>query len=31
MEFIQALTDPWSLDLRDDVPESVPSGLAIAD
>lgn len=31
MEFIQALTDPWSLDLRDDVPESVPSGLVIAD
>ena len=31
MEFIHALTDPWAIDLRDDVPESVPSGLVVAD
>ncbi|TNF84876.1 MAG: cytochrome-c peroxidase [Acidobacteria bacterium] len=31
IEFIHALTDPASLDLRDDVPGSVPSGLPVAD
>lgn len=31
MEFLHALTDPASLDLREDVPESVPSGLVVAD
>jgi cytochrome c peroxidase len=31
MEFLLALTDPASLDLRKDVPFSVPSGLPVAD
>ncbi|MCA9699028.1 MAG: hypothetical protein KC431_16000, partial [Myxococcales bacterium] len=29
--FLQALTDPDSLDLMDTIPESVPSGLPVAD
>ena len=29
--FLRALTDPASLDLRDDVPDAVPSGLPIED
>jgi len=31
MDFLWALTDPASVDLRDDVPDGVPSGLPIAD
>ena len=31
MEFLWALTDPSSTDLRSDVPEGVPSGLSLAD
>ncbi len=31
MDFLHALTDPDSLDLRDDVPGEVPSGLPLAD
>lgn len=31
MEFLYALTDPASLDIRDLAPKSVPSGLPIAD
>ncbi len=31
VRFLYALTDPESLDLRSDVPRSVPSGLPIAD
>ena len=31
MDFLQALTDPASLDLRHDVPQQVPSGLPIFD
>ena len=31
MDFLHALTDPASLDLRDDVPRSVPSGLPVFD
>lgn len=31
MDFLFALTDPASVDLRDDVPERVPSGLPLAD
>lgn len=31
VEFLHALTDPAMLDLRDDVPASVPSGLPLAD
>ena len=31
MEFLWALTDPASIDLRDDVPENVPSGLPLAE
>ncbi|MCA1791791.1 MAG: cytochrome-c peroxidase [Thioalkalivibrio sp.] len=31
MDFLHALTDPASLDLRNDVPKSVPSGLPLAE
>lgn len=31
MDFLYALTDPGMLDLRNDVPRSVPSGLPIAE
>lgn len=31
MDFLDALTDPGSIDLRSDVPKSVPSGLSLAD
>ena len=31
MDFLWALTDPQSVDLRIDVPASVPSGLPLAD
>jgi cytochrome c peroxidase len=31
IEFLHALTDPASLDLRSDVPKSVPSGLPLAE
>lgn len=31
MAFLQALTDPAALDLRQDIPASVPSGLAVED
>lgn len=31
MDFLHALTDPDSIDLRDDVPKSVPSGLTLAE
>ena len=31
MDFLWALTDPASADLRDDVPERVPSGLPLGD
>lgn len=31
MEFMNALTDPGSLDLSGDIPPSVPSGLPVAD
>jgi cytochrome c peroxidase len=31
VEFLLALTDPTSIDLRADVPESVPSGLPLAE
>jgi cytochrome c peroxidase len=31
IEFLQALTDPASLDLRRDVPDAVPSGLPLAE
>ncbi|HHH43894.1 MAG TPA: cytochrome-c peroxidase [Gammaproteobacteria bacterium] len=31
MDFLNALTDPASIDLRRDVPESVPSGLTLAE
>ena len=31
MEFLHALTDPSSLDLRSDVPRAVPSGLPLAE
>jgi cytochrome c peroxidase len=31
MEFLNALTDPASLDLSGDIPASVPSGLPVAD
>ena len=31
LDFLDALTDTGSIDLRDDVPESVPSGLPVYD
>ncbi len=31
MAFLQALTDPASVDLRQDVPKTVPSGLPVFD
>ena len=31
MDFLHALTDPAMLDMRDDIPDSVPSGLPIGD
>ena len=31
VEFLRALTDPSSVDLREDVPARVPSGLPVAD
>ena len=31
MEFLHALTDPAAIDLRNDMPTSVPSGLPLAD
>lgn len=31
MDFLHALTDPASIDLRGDVPKSVPSGLTLAE
>ena len=31
VEFLHALTDPASIDLRNDVPEFVPSGLPLAE
>jgi len=31
MDFLHALTDPSSVDLRVDVPSSVPSGLTLAE
>jgi len=31
MDFLHALTDPGSIDLRSDVPKSVPSGLSLAE
>lgn len=31
IDFLNALTDPSSIDLRDDVPKSVPSGLTLAE
>ncbi len=31
LAFLRALTDPDSIDVRADVPDSVPSGLPIAD
>ena len=31
MDFLHALTDPASIDLRNDTPESVPSGLTLAE
>lgn len=31
LDFLQALTDPSSIDLRRDMPERVPSGLPLAD
>ena len=31
MDFLWALTDPTSTDLRSDVPEGVPSGISLAD
>lgn len=31
IEFLHALTDPSSIDLRDDQPFTVPSGIAVAD
>ena len=31
IEFLQALTDPAAIDLRNDMPASVPSGLPLAD
>jgi len=31
IDFLHALTDPSSIDLRDDVPKSVPSGLSLAE
>ena len=31
IEFLNALTDPDSVDNRDDVPTTVPSGLPVAD
>ena len=31
MDFLHALTDPAMLDMRSDVPKSVPSGLPLAD
>jgi len=31
MDFLWALTDPQSVDLRVDVPASVPSGLSLAE
>jgi cytochrome c peroxidase len=31
LDFLHALTDPGSLDLRRDVPMTVPSGLPVAD
>lgn len=31
LEFLHALTDPAALDLRDDIPMTVPSGLPVAD
>ena len=31
VDFLHALTDPTMLDMRDDVPRSVPSGLPLAD
>ena len=31
LEFLQALTDPAALDLRGDIPMTVPSGLPVAD
>ena len=31
LEFLHALTDPGSIDLRDDVPHQVPSGIPLAE
>ncbi len=31
LDFLHALTDPAMLDLRSDVPESLPSGLPLGD
>jgi cytochrome c peroxidase len=31
IDFLNALTDPDSIDLRDDVPAQVPSGLSLAE
>ena len=31
LEFLNALTDPSSIDLRRDVPRSVPSGIPLAE
>jgi cytochrome c peroxidase len=31
MDFLHALTDPAMLDLREDIPESLPSGLPLFD
>jgi cytochrome c peroxidase len=31
IDFLHALTDPASIDLRNDMPESVPSGLTLAE
>ncbi len=31
MDFLHALTDPSSIDLRNDIPKRVPSGLTLAE
>jgi cytochrome c peroxidase len=31
LEFLRALTDPTSVDLRRDVPRSLPSGIPLAE
>jgi cytochrome c peroxidase len=31
IDFLHALTDPASIDLRNDTPASVPSGLTLAE